>query len=472
MGPAAHFRPVSSLWTSGDATEPPSALSRHDACDVAIIGGGFTGLWTALFLSDFAPEMSVMVLDAVAPGHGASGRNGGWCTSELPLDVGALAAVHGPDAAIALQREMFGVVDDVGSTIRTLGIDCGWAKGGWLTSATNAAQVPRLRGIIDQWRLHGFGPDDVDLLGPDEARRHVAAKGTLGGVFTPHCAVLDPGRLVAGLVRVLAARGVRFCNGAHVERYGPGRVSGTVSTTDGARAEVDPFVVECRWVIRATEAYTVALDGHRRELLPIWSQMVATEPLDDRTWRSIDWPERAAFSDARSMVIYAQRTADGRIAFGGRGVGYRYGSGLHPPHRAQMRTARRVVETMHSLFPATRDADITHRWGGVLGVPRDWHPSVVVDGDARVITAGGYTGNGVAASHLAGRIAAEIVTDVRSHRVDLPVVGHLSRRWEPEPLRWLGLRGSSRLVQLADSVEERTGRPARRLHAVIDRLLG
>lgn len=471
MSTAGHFLPTASLWSDEPAVRVEPFSSRHDACDVAIVGGGFTGLWTAYFLSVLAPNTSVIVLDAVTPGHGASGRNGGWCTSELPLDVGALAAIHGSDAAIALQRTMFAVVDDFGAVVRDLGIDCGWAKGGWLTSATNPAHRPRLRDIVDQWRIQGFGPEDIDLLGGEEASRHVGAKGTVGGIFTPHCAVLDPGRLVSGLVRTLSSRGVRFGSGATVLRYGPGRVSGVVSPAAGVRGG-EPFVVEAKWVVRATEAYTVALGGHRRELLPIWSQMVATEPLDDGVWSSIGWPDRAAFSDGRSMIIYAQRTADGRIAFGGRGVAYRYGSGLTPPGHAQDRTARRIIDTMHRLFPATRDARITHRWGGVLGVPRDWHPSVVVDRDARVITAGGYTGNGVAASHLAGRIVAEHVTGNRSAACGLPIVDHRSPRWEPEPLRWLGLRASSGLVHLADSVESRTRRPAKRLHSVIERLLG
>lgn len=405
-----------------------------------------------------------MVLDAAEPGHGASGRNGGWCTSELPLDLDALSDLHGDHAAQVLQRTMFGIVDEVGDTARRLGIECGWAKGGWLTSATNPAHLPRLRSMVDRWRAHGFGPEDIDLVDAAAATARIAARGTLGAVYTPHCAVLDPARLVGGLVGVLASRGVRLCSGARVLRFGSGRVSGL--------DDEGPFVVECRWSVRATEAYTVSLAGHHRQLLPIWSQMVATEPLDDEAWGSIGWSDREAFSDARSMIIYAQRTADGRLAFGGRGVGYRFGSGLTPPDRAQRRTTARIVDTMHALFPPTRDAVITHRWGGVLGVPRDWHPSVVVDRDARTVAAGGYTGNGVAASFLAGRLAAEQISGNDSELGRLPIVGHRSRPWEPEPLRWLGLRASSRLVQLADSIEERNGRPATRVHSVIDRLLG
>jgi len=359
---------------------------------------------------------------------------------------------------------MFTTVSEIGARVRSLGIDCGWADGGWLTAATSPAQVPRVQAMAAEWAGHGFGHDDVALLDAESASAHVGARGTLAGLFTPHCAVLDPGRLVAGLVAVLVERGVRLCSGAVVDRCGDGRVSGI--------DDEGPFAVEARWVVRATEAYTAALAGHRRELLPIWSQMIATEPLDEGAWRSIGWGGRAAFNDARNMIIYAQRTADGRIAFGGRGVGYRYGSGLTPSATAQERTVRRIVSTMHELFPASRDARITHRWGGVLGVPRDWHPAVVADRGARTVTAGGYTGNGVAASHLAGRIVAEIVSGEEGPLCTLPIVDHRSRRWEPEPLRWIGLRASSRLVDTADAIESRTGRPARRLSAVIDRLLG
>jgi glycine/D-amino acid oxidase-like deaminating enzyme len=134
--------------------------------------------------------------------------------------------------------------------------------------------------------------------------------------------------------------------------------------------------------------------------------------------------------------------------------------------------ARRIVATLHELFPATRDAKITHHWGGPLAVPRDWHPSVVVDRAARRVTAGGYVGDGVALSHLAGRTAAAAIAGVDSPDLRLPFVGHAGRRWEPEPLRWIGVNAGLRLPVVADAIESRSGRPANRLGKVIDRLFG
>lgn len=458
------FEPVTTLWSAARTPRAWTDLARHDACDVVIVGGGFTGLWTALQLSISRPSTSIIVLDAVEPGHGASGRNGGWCTSELPLDIDSLAGLFGADRAMAWQRRMFSVVDDVGRAASDHGIECGWRKGGWLTSATSPAHEARLQSALADWRLYGFGSDDVDILDARASTARIAARGTTAGLYTPHCAVLDPGRLVDGLVSVLEKRGVRLCAGTRVRHYGPGRVRGVSGEM--------PFVVEARWVVRATEGYTASLASHRRDVLPLWSQMIATAPLGEDVWSSIGWREREAFSDGRTMIIYAQRTADDRIAFGGRGVGYRYASRLQPHSTSCRRTARRIAATMHSLFPATRDAEITHQWGGMLGVPRDWVPSVRIDRRARVVEAGGYVGNGVALSHLVGRIVADLVLGNDSPDVRLPLVDHRSRSWEPEPLRWLGLNVSTRLVNLADSIEARTGRPARRTLGLIDRVLG
>jgi glycine/D-amino acid oxidase-like deaminating enzyme len=198
--------------------------------------------------------------------------------------------------------------------------------------------------------------------------------------------------------------------------------------------------------------------------------MIATEPLSDDMWSEIRWESRVTVADGRNMVTYAQRTADNRIAFGGRGIGYPFGSRISSDLDVSPRVHRQIINTMHEMFPATRPARITHRWGGALAVPRDWHPSVTIDHQRQLVTLGGYSGDGVAASHLAGRTAAALITSSDDDITSLPWVNHHSPKWEPEPFRWLGVNALSRLPELADRIERRTQKPARRINAVFDRL--
>jgi glycine/D-amino acid oxidase-like deaminating enzyme len=215
-------------------------------------------------------------------------------------------------------------------------------------------------------------------------------------------------------------------------------------------------------VVRATEGYTSQLPGERRTYLPIYSLMVATEPLDDDVWAAIGLGDRPTFADGRHMVIYGQRTADGRLAFGGRGAPYHFGSAIRPEFDTDDGVRDLLTRALHELLPATRSAAITHHWGGVLAAPRDWTCSVRYDRRTGSATAGGYVGDGVATTHLAGRTVAALVTG--RHDDDLlrlPWVGHRSRRWEPEPLRWLGVNVGRTAAARADATEHRTGRPSR-----------
>jgi glycine/D-amino acid oxidase-like deaminating enzyme len=200
--------------------------------------------------------------------------------------------------------------------------------------------------------------------------------------------------------------------------------------------------------------------------------MIATEPLPDATWEEIGLRQRETFNDARHLIIYGQRTADGRFAFGGRGAPYHYGSVVRPEFDRNASTHAAIARTLRTLFPVIGDAAITHRWGGPLGVARDWTCSVGLDRERGFAWAGGYVGDGVATTNLAGRTLADLITGRDTELTHLLWVGHRSRRWEPEPLRWLGIRGGLRLPAGADRAEARTGRPARLRSWATGRLLG
>lgn len=445
---------LASLTESGeDHLEPRSSLPGDLAADVAIVGAGFTGLWTALSLHAADPSVRIVVIDAEIAGFGASGRNGGWCSGILPMRWDAIAMRSSRQAAIEFQRAMFATVDEVLSASAALGIDCHAAKGGWLHHATNSAHSARLRAELTDAAQWGFGEDDFRWLERDAATRRIGADGTLGSVFSPHCAVLHPGRLVRGLAAAVERQGTPL-----YEQTRAVRIANHSVTTDRGTIRADV-------VVRATEAFTAALPGMRRTIAPLYSLMVVTEPLGPAFWDAVGWSGREAFNDARHMVIYGQRTADDRIAFGGRGAPYHFGSRVRPSFDHDRRVHGRLLpETLSALFPAlgrARDIRIDAEWGGPLGATRDWSCSVGYDRVTGEAWAGGYVGDGVATSNLAGRTLADLILGRDTDLVRLPWVGHRSRRWEPEPLRWLGINAGLRLADSADRFEERHRRPSK-----------
>ena len=453
-GAPAEPRPLADLsywFASLDSpviARPP--LGGDAAVDVAIVGGGFTGLWTAYYLLTKEPSTRIAVLEAEVAGFGASGRNGGWCSALFAASDGRIARSFGPGAANAMRAAMRASVDEVGRVAAREGIDCHFAKGGTVGAIRSAAQLARARAELEEARALGVGPDDLALLGPDEASAMLAAERVLGATYTPHCAAIHPARLVRGLADCVERLGVTVFEGTRARAIAPGRV------------ETDHGTVRADVVVRATEGYTARLRGQRRAVAPVYSLMIATEPLPEQTWDEIGLGRRETFSDHRHLVIYGQRTADGRIAFGGRGAPYHFGSAIRAAHERVPRVHDMLAATLVELFPALRDAAVTHRWGGPLGIPRDWFSSVAFDRRTGMAAAGGYVGDGVSTANLAGRTLADLVLGSDSELTRLPWVGHRSRPWEPEPLRFLGVNAGLAVMTSADRVEQRTGRPARR----------
>jgi len=447
-----------SLWLDacGDDLTPRAALDADRDVDVAVVGAGYTGLWTAYYLAVADPGLRVAVVEREVAGFGASGRNGGWCSALFAAGREAVARRAGRDAALALQRAMIDTVDEVGRVAAAERIDAGWVKGGTLRLATNPGQVTRVRAAVAADRAWELSEADSRWLDAGEATERLAAAGVLGAAYTPHCARVQPARLVRGLARAVEARGVAVYERSPAVAVRPaveGRPA-TVRTPGGRlRAEI---------VVRATEAYTVQLPRLRRALVPVYSLMIATEPLPPGFWAEVGWQRRETVTDGRHLLVYAQRTADDRIAFGGRGAPYHWGSRIRPDYDRDPRVFAALEAALHALLPGTRGAAITHRWGGPLGVPRDWHPSVGLDRRTGQAWAGGYVGDGVGTANLAGRTLADLVLRRDTELTRLPWVGHRSRRWEPEPLRWLGANALRWVASSADAVEARTGRPAHR----------
>ena len=433
-----------SLWhdTVPDDLTPRAPLPGDRDADVAIVGGGLTGLWTAWYLLERDPSLRVVVLEKEIAGFGASGRNGGWCSALFPRSTASLERLHGLDAALAMRRAMIDTVDEVGRSAASAGIDIDYAKGGTVVYARSAAQLAAAKNDVAD--AAKYGVDDLQLWGAD--RTHAAE--ARGATFDPACARIHPAKLVRGLARAVEARGGVIHESTEVLSISPG----SVLTAHGR--------VRAGAVVLALEGYRPTLAGQKRSILPLYSLMIATEPLSDSTWEEIGIEHGQTFSDYRHLLVYGQRTADNRFAFGGRGARYHWNSAIRESYDRVPAVFEHLRQALGELFPVIGDVDVTHRWGGPLGVPRDWHASVTFDRSTRLATAGGYVGDGLSTTNLAGRTLADLITGTETSLTALPWVGHVSPAWEPEPLRFLGANAGLLGMTIADAEEGVTGRPS------------
>ncbi|MFC1413685.1 NAD(P)/FAD-dependent oxidoreductase [Streptacidiphilus sp. N1-12] len=458
MGTTATANGSVSFWYSAIGLPTPRpALDGSAEADVCIVGGGYTGLWTAYYLKKAVPGLRITVLEQRFCGYGASGRNGGWLYNGF-AGRGAFARQYGKPGAIAMQQAMDATVDEVIAVCAAEGIEADIVKGGVLEVARTPAQLERLRAYVEN--EHSFGETDQLLLGPAETAQRIAVAGALGGSWTPHGARIQPAKLVQGLARVVEALGVTVHEDTTVTEIVPG------GSGAPARAVTARGTVSARFVLRATEGFTAALRGEKRSWLPMNSSMVVTEPLPASFWEAVGWSGRETLGDMAHAYMYAQRTADDRIALGGRGVPYRFGSRTDNDGTTPQRTVDQLRQIVTDFFPAAGSAAgevrIDHAWSGVLGVPRDWCSTVDLDRATGLGLAGGYVGSGVSTTNLAARTLRDLVLRELGSGSDtaltgLPWVGHRVRAWEPEPLRWIGVHGMYAAYYAADR-QERGGR--------------
>lgn len=407
--------------------------------DVAIVGAGYTGLWTAYYLKRARPGLRVAVIEQRHAGYGASGRNGGWLTNAITGGREQYVARHGRAAAEEFQKAMNDTVAEVIRVAESEGIDADIVRGGEFNVAYTPAQEQRLRAFAEaeqSWRH-----TDLHLLERAEAQAKINVAGTRAAVWHPHCARIQPAKLVAGLAEACDRLGVEIYEGTRAEAILPGRVQ----TSHG--------VVTAEAVVRATEGFTAGLRGLRRLWLPMNSSLIVTEPLPERVWDEVHWSNGEVLGDFAHVYMYAQRTAQNRIAIGGRGVPYRYGSQTDSDGVTPEVTVRTLSEILTRFFPATRGATVDHVWSGVLGVPRDWSATVGFDRHTGIGWAGGYVGTGVTSTNLAGRTLTDLILGTESDLTHLPWVGHRVRKWEPEPLRWIATKGLYAAYGVADRAE-------------------
>lgn len=454
------YRDLSLWFDSLDGpVRPRTSLDGDMDLDVAIVGAGFTGLWTAYYLKKRDPSLRIAVVEREVAGYGASGRNGGWCSALFAQSPTKLASTYGREAEQAMRVAMFDTVDEVGKVAAAEGIDCHYRKGGTVTLVRSEAQLARARAEVAELAELGWTDTDFALVSAARATELTRCTGVLGATFTPHCAAIQPARLARGLAEVVERIGVRIFEKSPVTEIGPRKV---VTAAGSVRAEV---------VVRATEGYSAGIPGSHRDVIPFYSLMVATEPLGAGVLDEIGLERGETFADHRHMVIYGQRTIDGRIAFGGRGAPYHFGSRVEQRFDRDAAMHRLIETTLVELYPRLRGVAITHRWGGPLGIARDWHPSVGLDTKGGFAWAGGYVGDGVGTSNLAGRTLAALICGDDDDCTRLCWVGHRSPAWEPEPLRWIGVNAGLKAMGLADLAERRSGRPSK-IASTMARFLG
>lgn len=432
-----------SFWYDdiGGVPDYRPALPGDLDVDICIVGAGYTGLWTAYYLTEIRPDLNIVILDREFAGFGASGRNGGWLSGGFSwsrqnyLDNGTQQDVA------RMERMLLGTVDEIIRVAEHEGIDADIHRTDCLTYACSPAQMQRMHDSRDEFIAAGVPEARVSVIGADEALSKIRVKNAQGALVEHGVARIQPAKLVRGLAEVVERRGVRIFEQTTVSEISKGCVQ-----TDRGRVTADK-------IVRATEGYTASLKGSKREWVPLNSALVVTDPLPQSMWDDLGWDDCQLLSDGSHAYCYAQRTRDGRIAMGGRGVPYRFGSGVDVRGQTQPETIAQLKGILARLLPQTRDIKLHQAWCGVLGVPRDWCATASIDRDTGIAKAGGYVGIGVSTSNMAGQTLADLVLERDTERTTLPWVNRKVRQWEPEPFRWLGIHAMYWLYHLADRNE-------------------
>jgi glycine/D-amino acid oxidase-like deaminating enzyme len=401
--------------------------------DVVIIGGGFSGLWCAHHLIVKNPGLKIAILEKSQVGSGASGRNGGWVSALYPATDQSLLERFSVQKVKNLHTHLKETVDDIGIFTKEEGIDCDFHKGGTLVVARNQAQSERLQNEVY---------DSSIWLNQKDTRARIGISHALGALYTPDCAVINPAALIVGLALSLEERGVCIFENTNAE------ISATKQVYVGGRE------IRTDSVVRAVEAY----HAKSRQQIPIYSLMIATEPLPAYLFEEIGLHNRESFADASFLVNYAQRTSDNRLVIGGRGAPYTWGSRRKDLLETQPSIHRRLREMAKQWFPALESYEFPYSWGGAVAITRDWNPYVRQSGSYGEM--GGYAGDGVTLSYLTAATMADLILKERSPRTELPFVQWNNPNWEIEPFRWLAVNAVIKLSSLADREEKITRKPS------------
>ena len=441
---------------------PAAALLGPAECDVAIVGGGYTGMWTAYELLERMPDARIVILEQDICGGGPSGRNGGFVHGwwdQLPL----LTELHGPDAAVELARASERAVGQIGEFCERHGVDAWFTPGGYLEVSASRAQDDSWAAPVRVCRELGVADRYVPVDAKDVQRR-CASPRFRAGVLMPGGATVQPAILARGLRSVLIERGVTIHEKTRVRRLRAGS-SLTLETDQGS--------LSAPQVVLGLNAWAAGWPGFRTRLMTWGSYIVLTEPIPERL-AELGWTGGEAITDARFTVSYFRTTRDGRIAFGAGVGGAGFGGVIGRGFVADRTAVARAAAGFRHLFPMLADVRIDDAWGGPIDISADRLPSLGSMYGGRVHYAHGYSGNGVGPSRLAGRILAALTDGGQDPLARLPIVGARTRPFPPEPFRYVGARLIREALVRKDDAEQVDRRPnvLVRLIARLPRLLG
>jgi glycine/D-amino acid oxidase-like deaminating enzyme len=411
-----------SFWLSAAPYEPSPPLKGDIAVDVAIVGGGFTGLSAALHLRE-AQALDVAVLESEVVGFGASGRNGGFAMTLFGLTMSLTGLRFGKAKAKEAHLYMERAVDYVGELVEKHGIDSEYERTGFLRVATAPGYVRRIQKEIKL--AHALGIEGIDWLDAQQTAERVRSPLYLGAWWEPRCALINPAKQAWGLKGAAEARGARFFE--HTPTTSITRTAtGVILRTPGG-------TVRAKKLVLATNAYSHLIPGLRHSQVPAFTHIVLTEPLTPERLAPIGWRGREGIEDARNLVHYYRLTSENRLLMGGGNIATTYGENMDRDLDSSV--FGELERHIQRLYPSLRGVRITHRWGGPVSVPMDMAPAMGFLGDERVVYSLGCMGHGVSLTHLNGRAIADLVLGRRSDLTSVFFVNRRTLPWPPEPLR-------------------------------------
>ncbi len=450
--------PAISYWLAASPAGPRRPpLERDDRADVAIVGAGFTGLWTALALTETDPSLRVTVLEQEDVGFGASGRNGGFCQASLTHGL-ANGIRHFPDELATLEREGIANLAALVAFTREHGIDCDLEETGGLDVADQPYQVEEFRAWVDEAAGHG---EELVLLDRAAIREEVHSPLWQAGLYRPpgRDVILDPAKLVRGLARVSEDRGVTIHERTRVRSVARRAGSVRLTTENGATIRADHAVV-------ATSAYSGWLRRLESQFVPVYDYVLVSDPLTPDQRASIGWRRRQGMSDANNQFHYFRLTADDRILWGGYDAIYYRNNGVGPRFDRRPATFDKLEGQFRRAFPQLSNLRFPHRWGGAIDTTSRFTVTFGQALGGRLTYALGYTGLGVGASRWAGGIVRDFILRPESELLRLRFVRSRPFPFPPEPLRWLAVESVRRELDRADRNEGRRGILLRTLDAM------
>jgi len=440
--PALAETALTPFWLDQPATaaDPQPPLSESTGADLVVVGGGYTGLWTALLAKEHHPHLDVVLLEASRVGHAASGRNGGFCSASLTHGL-ANGLNRFADELPVLERLGRSNLDAIEVTLTRYGIECDWERSGELAVATEPWQAEELAELAPTAREHG---GKTHLLDTPAVRAEVNSPTYLAGLWTEDDqAIVDPARLAAGLRDACLSQGVRIYERSAVTAVTAGRARVAIRTSHGS--------VAAERVALATNAFRPLLRRLRWQTVPVYDYVLMTEPLSAAQLASVGWRRRQGVSDSGNQFHYYRLTADNRILWGGYDAVYHFGSAIRPELERRPDTYDRLARHFFTTFPQLEDLRFTHAWAGVIDTCTRFCAFFGTAYSGRVAYALGYTGLGVGASRFGARAMLGLLYGNDSEVTSLRLVRTKPLPFPPEPLRYAAVQLTRWSLAQADS---------------------